>query len=56
MKPCFVCGGLFDEFDLEPSPNGSGKQVCDDCACDIEDDLTQMVLDDEYHSEDDKEA
>lgn len=42
MKSCVVCGELFDELDLEPSPSGSGKMVCASCAEDIQDDLDLM--------------
>lgn len=44
LQPCIVCGELFEELDLEPSPSGSGKQVCASCAEDIQADLDQMRL------------
>ncbi len=45
MEPCTVCGEIFDEVELEPSPSGSGKLVCCGCADEIELDLEQMAED-----------
>ncbi len=42
MKSCWVCGEIFEDLDLEPSPSGSGKQVCAGCAEDIQMDLDLM--------------
>lgn len=42
MDPCWVCGKLFEDLDLEPSPNWSGNMVCAECCQDIQDDLDRL--------------
>lgn len=46
-NPCFICGELFDELDLEPSPSGSGKKLCAGCWQDVDDDLFAMHFEDD---------
>lgn len=50
MNPCWVCGELFDELDLEQSPSGIAKLVCADCAEAIQGDLDLMYQEEERHS------
>ena len=39
MESCWVCGEVHEEIELQPSPSGSGKMVCPQCAEDIRRDL-----------------